>query len=59
VVSMIASSTLAILLLLGVAAGAFCTFGNSAFAGGLRFLAFSLFFPILILRPHHLWLARL
>jgi hypothetical protein len=36
VVSITASSTLAILLLLGVAAGAFCTFGNSAYAGGLR-----------------------
>jgi hypothetical protein len=31
-----ASSTLAILLLLGVVAGAFATFGNSASAGGLK-----------------------
>jgi hypothetical protein len=36
VVSMTASSTLAILLLLGVVAGAFFTFGNSTFADGLR-----------------------
>jgi hypothetical protein len=36
VVSITASSTLAILLLLGVVAGAFVTFGNSASAGGLR-----------------------
>jgi hypothetical protein len=35
VVSMTASSTLAILLLLGVVAGAFATFGNSA-SGGLK-----------------------
>jgi hypothetical protein len=35
VVSMTASSTLAILLLLGVVAGAFITFGNSASTGGL------------------------
>jgi hypothetical protein len=60
VVTMTASSTLAILLLLGVAAGAFCNFGNSAFAGGLRisgiFTVFSNFG-----QPHHLWLrlARL
>jgi hypothetical protein len=33
---MIASSTLAILLLLGVVAGAFATFGNFASAGGLK-----------------------
>jgi hypothetical protein len=36
VVSMTASSTLAILVLLGVVAGAFVTFGSSASAGGLR-----------------------
>jgi hypothetical protein len=36
VVSMIASSTLTILLVLGVVAGAFATFGNSALAGGLK-----------------------
>ena len=34
--SMTASSTLAILLLLGVIAGAFETFGNSGFGGGLK-----------------------
>jgi hypothetical protein len=33
---MTASSTLAILLFLGVVAGAFATFGNSASAGGLK-----------------------
>jgi hypothetical protein len=36
VVSMTASNTLAILLLLGVVARAFATFGNSASAGGLK-----------------------
>jgi hypothetical protein len=36
VVSITASSTLAILLLLGVVAGAFVTFGNSSSTGGLR-----------------------
>jgi hypothetical protein len=36
VVSMTASSMLAILLLLGVVAGAFVTFGKSASAGGLK-----------------------
>jgi hypothetical protein len=35
VVSMTASNTLAILLFLGVAAGAFHTYDNSAFDGGL------------------------
>jgi hypothetical protein len=56
VVSMTASSTLAILLLLGVAAGTFGTFGNSASDSVI-----TIFFPILALWPHHLWLwlARL
>src|SRR5699024_3640668 len=36
VVSITASSTLAILLLLGVAAGPFCIFGKFASTGGLR-----------------------
>jgi hypothetical protein len=36
VVSRTASSTLAILLLLGVTAGAFDTFGNSSSVGGLK-----------------------
>jgi hypothetical protein len=52
VVSITASNMLAILLLLGVAAGAFCTFGKLASAGvGLEFQAFSLFF--------HKWLFGL
>ena len=44
VVSMTASSTLAILLLLGVIAGALVIFGNPESAGGSRSLA-ALFFP--------------
>jgi hypothetical protein len=36
VISSTTSSTFAILLLLGVAAEAFCTFGNFASAGGLK-----------------------
>jgi hypothetical protein len=45
VVSMTASSTLAILLLLGVVAGAFATFGNSASAGGLKISGSAIAFP--------------
>src|SRR5688572_1669941 len=61
VVSMTASSMLAILLLLGVATEAFCTFGNFASAGGLRISGIFIVFPLLALRPYHPWLrlARL
>jgi hypothetical protein len=45
VVSMTASSTLAILLLLGVVAGAFVSFGNFASAGGLKIFGSSTFSP--------------
>jgi hypothetical protein len=44
VVSSTASSTLAILLFLGVAAEAFCTFGSVASIEGSEFLALALFF---------------
>jgi hypothetical protein len=61
VVSMTASNTLAILLLLGVVAGTFATFGNSASVGGSRFLAGLLLFLALVFWPPFLWfrLARL
>jgi hypothetical protein len=42
---MTASSTLAILLLLGVFAGAFATFGNSASPGGLKISGSAIAFP--------------
>jgi hypothetical protein len=45
VVFMTASSTLAILLLLGVVAGAFATFGNSASVGGLKISGCAIAFP--------------
>jgi hypothetical protein len=55
VVSITASSTLAILLLLGVVAGAFATFGNSASASGLKISGSAITFSSSGFWPPLLW----